>query len=306
MANAIEVSDARSNAPEQIELVAQAIARSRARRLVFEAIYFHKTRVKTVGYISERTGLTRMRVLQAGIHLVQKGIVYQTKKDGDTAYEQIVFFQVNKAKIMSLASKPKQLATFPTKRKVSVDLRDARVIHRVNVPLGTKQSEVTRITVDDVDSFAKVKQIESSRFLNDSISERQFKNGIQAILGEPGVFPDWGGEKSDLYSSRVRIKGKRLAAAFAFKGPGLKGRLTPGRMGKNGDQALRLFQEEADVFFVQHWREIDPAVIDMLDRFAVARSSRTGKRVWYGVIDGYDSERLRLAYPVQFRTGSRK
>jgi hypothetical protein len=303
MANAIEVSDARSNAPEQIELAAKTIARSKARWSIFEAIYFHKSKIKTVSYISERTGLSRMRVLQEGLHLAQKGIVNQTKKNGETAYEKIAFFQVNKAKIMSLASKPKQLATFPTKRRVSVDLRNARVTH--NITLGLKQ-KVTRITVDDVDSFAKVRQVESSHPLDNSVSERQFKNGIQAILGEPGEFPDWGGEKSDLYSSRVKIKGKRLAAAFAFKGPGLKGRLTPGRMGKNGDQALRLFQEEADVFFVQHWREIDPAVVDMLDRFAVARSSRTGKRVWYGVIDGYDSERLRRAYPAQFRAGARK
>jgi hypothetical protein len=59
-----------------------------------------------------------------------------------------------------------------------------------------------------------------------------------------------------LYSTLLKIGGKRKAAAFGFKGPGQLGALVPGRMGKNGDQIQRLFQEEADVFFVQHWREI--------------------------------------------------
>jgi hypothetical protein len=71
-------------------------------------------------------------------------------------------------------------------------------------------------------------------------------------------------------------------------------------MGKNGDQAQRLFQEEADVFFVQHWREIDPSVIDLMRSLAVAKAVTTGKRVWYGVIDGKDSQRLCLAYSAHF------
>jgi hypothetical protein len=133
-----------------------------------------------------------------------------------------------------------------------------------------------------------------------TMTENEFKHGIQAIVGEPGEFKDWGGEKSDLYSTRLRMNGKRLAAAFAFKGPGEKGKLVPGRMGKNGDQAQRLFQEDADVFIVQHWREIDPSVIDLLRNLAIAKSVTTGKRIWYGTIDGNDSERLRIAYPKKF------
>ncbi len=41
-----------------------------------------------------------MRVLQAGRRLYQKGIVRQTKKDGDTAYEKIDFFHVHKREIL--------------------------------------------------------------------------------------------------------------------------------------------------------------------------------------------------------------
>ena len=49
MANAIEVSDHLSNVNEQIEAVANAIGRSKVRRQVFEAIYHHKSPIKTVG-----------------------------------------------------------------------------------------------------------------------------------------------------------------------------------------------------------------------------------------------------------------
>ena len=77
-------------------------------------------------------------------------------------------------------------------------------------------------------------------------------------------------------------------------------------MGKNGDQALRLFQEDADVFFVQHWREIDSSVINLMQRLAVAKSAMTGRRVSYGVIDGHDSHRLYLAYPSKFKARKKR
>jgi len=102
------------------------------------------------------------------------------------------------------------------------------------------------------------------------------------------------------------MNGKRLAVAFGFKGPGEKRALVPGRMGKNGDQMLRLFQEEADVFFVQHWRDIKPSVIELMRNLAVAKWATTGKRVWYGIIDGQDSERLRLAYAPKFEVAGRR
>ena len=71
-------------------------------------------------------------------------------------------------------------------------------------------------------------------------------------------------------------------------------------MGKNGDQPQRLFQEEADVFFIQHWREIKSSVVELMRSLAIAKSVTTGRRVWYGIIDGQDSERLRLAYTASF------
>ena len=91
--------------------------------------------------------------------------------------------------------------------------------------------------------------------------EKKFKDGVAAVLNERGSFQDWGGELRDLSSTRLRIKGKRRTAAFAFKGPGKTGRLTPGKMGKHGDQIQRLAKCPAEVFIVQYWAEIDDSVL---------------------------------------------
>lgn len=299
MAGAMEVTDSLSNTEEQIERAAKTIGRSKVRRDVFEAIYHHKSPVKTVEEIAQRTGLSRMRVLQAGGYLARRQIVNQEKKNGDTAYRKIDFFHAHKRQILGLAGNPKKLAALPTKRRVVVRLPKT-------IALPSAGAKANRITIDDIDSFAKVRRKKFAGHLPVSLSEAQFKRGVQGVLGEPGQFKDWGGEKSDLYSTRIRMNGKRLAAAFGFKGPGEKGSLVPGKMGKNGDQMQRLFQEEADVFFVQHWREIRPSVIELMRSLAVAKSVTTGKRIYYGIIDGQDSERLRLAYPSKFERKKRK
>jgi hypothetical protein len=294
MANAIEVSDSLSNANEQIEAVAKAIGGSKDRRLVFEAVYHHKSPVKTVQMIHEWTGLSRMRVLQAGRHLHLKGAMKQLKKTGDTAYQKIDFIHARKKEILRYAASPAKLDKLPTKRRANV-----RVLPKfVKVP--SSGAQVTRITIDDIESFALVKKFKAKHSLPDTVSEEDVKHGVQAILGEPGDFKDWGGEDSDLYSGRLRLNGKRHVAAFAFKGPGERGALVPGRMGRNGDQLTRMFRHDADVFLAQHWREIKPSVPELMRSLAVAKSVSSGKLIRYGVIDGVDTERLRKAYPTKF------
>lgn len=289
---AVQVSDSASNRPEQIENAAKAIGTSLSRRLVFEAIHHHKSKVKTVGDIAERTGLSRKQVLNAAKVLVKKRIVEQTK-DGDTAYEKNDFLQAHKSEVLSLAGNPKKLASYRTKRNVS-----AAVVVSVSVPVST--ALVDQITIDDIDNFRKVRGKTSGEHLPAFLPETSFKRGIQRLLGEPGNFKDWGGEKNDLLSTRLKLGGKRRTVAFAFKGPGLKGKLTPGKMGKNGDQIQRLIQSAADVFIVQHWREIEESVLEQLRGLATAKSATSGRRVWFGIVDGYDSRRIYDAYPEAF------
>jgi hypothetical protein len=45
----------------------------------------------------------------------------------------------------------------------------------------------------------------------------------------------------------------------------------PGRIGNNGDQMQRRFEDEAEVFFVQHWREIKPSVTELMHSLTVTK-----------------------------------
>lgn len=162
------------------------------------------------------------------------------------------------------------------------------------------------ITIDDIDSFAKAKKVRAKNYIGDALSEDQFKNGIKTVLGELGVFKDWGGESSDLYSSRAKMNGKRVTVAFAFKGPGKPGKLVPAKMGTNGDQIQRMFRQDADIYIAQHHGQIDPSVLEQMQTHATAKSHYTRRPVYYGVIDGADSERLRLAYPSAFAAKPKK
>lgn len=134
------------------------------------------------------------------------------------------------------------------------------------------------------------------------MSENTFKTGVQTIIGQKGIFKDWGGETSDLFTTRLSVAGGRKPAAFAFKGKGLTGFLTPARMGKNGDQIQRLFIEDADVFLLQYGGQIASTVIQQMAAYAQNKSLATGRLIRYGTLDGGDSARLVTAYPNAFRT----
>lgn len=297
MGRAIQVSDSLSNTEEQIERAAKTIGRSELRSRVFEAIYFGKARVKSVGEISEQTNLNRKQVLNEGRRLVVAQIVHAAKKKGDTAYEKIDFFQAHKKKILKYAKHPKELDDLPTKRRKTIQLEIRLDYEHNHGALGRAAS----ITIDDLDSFEKVKKIEPAGYISDDVSEEQFKHGVQRILGEKGEWKDWGGELFDLASTRVVVNGNRIGAVFAFKGPGTKGDLTPAKMGKNGDQIVRMFFADARLYVVQYCRRIMPTIGQMMRSMAVEKAAATGGEIYYCVIDGIDSRRLYSAYFDEFQ-----
>jgi hypothetical protein len=198
----------------------------------------------------------------------------------------------NRTKILRYATNPGKLASLPTKTSP----RAAGGPIRINVQ-GLKV-RVAELTCDDLDQFTAVKKIATAP--TRSISEKAFKRGITRLIGEGGKFQDWGGEPNDLFTTKVRFKGKRRAVAFAFKGPGTKGTLTPKKLGKNGDQIQRLFLSPADIFMVQYHDQVGQAVYEQMKVFATVCSIREGKQVWYGIIDGDDSNRIIAAYPAKF------
>lgn len=295
----VPVSDTRSNKDEQIAHAAEVLARSDLRQQVFQEVYRGKRKVKKRSEIEDATGLNNKQVLNAGKDLANNGLVTQETVDGEVAYRKDAFYSGHKQKILRLATDPEQLAQQP----------------RNSARRGTSGSEVTicvaataafkppvRITIDDIDSFSAVRTVGGPQPRRVQISEAAVKQGFQAIICETGEFKDWGGEVSDLSSSRVRIGGKRRPTAIAFKGPGTKGKLTPRKMGVNGDQIQRLVLngETEDVFLVQYVGEISDSVVTQLAGLALAKAAVTGRQIHYGVIDGQDTSRLIKAYPTEF------
>jgi len=89
-------------------------------------------------------------------------------------------------------------------------------------------------------------------------------------------------------------------AAFALKGPAKTGALVPGKMGKNGDQVQRLFDTPASIFIVQYEGEVKESIYKLMEELAKARAI-TGGEIFWCVIDGDATKRLRKAYPRAFR-----
>jgi len=291
----IQVSDAAANKPEYITEAAKTIGKGQ-RQVVFIAIYKGKKQIKTASDLVQATGLSRMQILQRGGELAAHGLVEKLRVDGEVAYKKIDFYQHTKAEILRLAENPAALARVATKRTP----RPIGTNGKLTIRIDGSRARTRQITLDDIDSFSKAHGLGVTQHLPASVSERKFKKGIQSIIGQPGAFQDWGGEKNDLFTTQVRVLRRRRAAAFGLKGPGTRGKLTPKKMGANGDQIQRLFESPADVFLVQYWREIDQAILKEMEAFAVNRSLLTGAEILYGMIDGQDSRRIYEAYKGSF------
>jgi len=246
------------------------------------------------------THLSQVRVLQEGKKLSDNRIVIAIKVGNTTAYEKDDFYHAHKRRILSLVESPAKLKKYPTKRN------PAPVSGVIRITLNPSRAHARQVSLDDIDTFRRAWNTKGDLLLGDRISESNFKRGLQKIIGERGQFKDWGGEVADLFTTRLRLGGKRWAAAVALKGPGTKGKLMPGKMGKNGDQIQRLFEAPADLFLVQYCRQIDQSVISQMQRLAIARSTLYAKPVCFGVIDGQDSYRIVRSYPKAFVTGMRR
>jgi len=288
-------TDPRSNSEDQIAFAAKELVRSKDRRKVFKAIYKGKKKVKTVTELIPLTHLNRIRVLQEGGRLAGLGIVNQTKLDGDTAYEKDPFYTQCKDKVLRLAENKQALAKFHT--KVNPKITGVQV----KVCLPKRLAKAKQITVDEIDTFAKIRGVKADKETT-PIYENKIKEGLQKILGEPGNFQDWGGEPNDLFSTNLQLKlsGVRKNVAFGLKGRGTQGILNPKKMGKRGDQIQRLFKSPADIFLVQYWGQIDESVLDQMKQFAIAKSVLEDRTIIYGIIDGRDTNRLIKGYPECF------
>ncbi len=295
-----KVADVRGNANENIVHAAQVIGRSKARRAVFEEIYRGKKKIKTVDELMQSTRLGRVPVLNEGKKLAGNGIVGQVKVDGRTAYEKDEFFVHHKKKVLALVDDPSRRTEYPTKHEPRVQGKTV-----VQIRVARSQPLPQLITIDDVESFAAVTQQSAASGRRPSdLPEARIKRFLQKVIGETYDFKDWGGERNDLYTDKLRFRGKRRSAAFALKGRATTGPLTPKKMGKNGDQLGRLFLSEADLFFVVYHSKIDEAVAQQMRAYALTRAL-AGTRVYYCLIAGDDLARLAAAYPKEFAASAK-
>lgn len=172
--------------------------------------------------------------------------------------------------------------------------------------IGNYWSNRLEVHVDGIESFKRIRDVPSVRSRNElnqlrAVPERNIKVAFARMLSENTVPLDWGGEQSDLFSSRVRLDGRRISTAFAFKGPAKFHPMTMADLGKNGDQINRLFAEPAELLILQHCHEITAPVRDTMRAFA----QQMGNPRLFCLIDGYDTILLLKAYnQCGFRTGS--
>lgn len=153
-----------------------------------------------------------------------------------------------------------------------------------------------QVRFPEIEAFEKAGEVEPpspDQFaVMKDISEERTKQAFAEIIGEQFIDKDWPGERSDLFTPRLRFDGREISAAFAFKGPGKWKRMDIADMGKRGDQALRLFDEPADLVVVQHCHQIDSRVRDLMRALA---AQYMGKKM-FCLIDGADTWRILKAY----------
>jgi hypothetical protein len=163
--------------------------------------------------------------------------------------------------------------------------------------IGRHWNNKLEVFVEQIDSFSAIETVEKPRRKTDleplrAIPEASVKQAFAEILGEPIVPKDWGGERSDFYTTRLLLYGQRISTAFALKGPAKFKPMTMAELGKNGDQIDRLFTEPAELVVLQHCHEITGPVRGVMRAYA----QRIGDLRLFCLIDGYDTLQILRAY----------
>jgi hypothetical protein len=303
------VSEFPATAPEQIDHFAKLLSKSVQGRKVFREICWGQSKEpKTAEEIGKRINMSAKRVLELASPLAAHQLFEKTKRDGRIAYRKYPNINAVKHKILKLATDKVRLAAHVTVRKPQTTFGEIRV--RINRGTADVFVDVRPITIDDIENFSKVKPLKHNKIPDHleppRLPEKIFKNGTANILGNKRSFKDWGGEKNDLFTTHLKVKGKRYATAIGFKGPATKGILTPGKMGYNGDQIQRLFDSDAQVFLIQYEGPVAQSVLEQLKAMAVNKSVQDRRVVFYGIIDLEDSYRLRLKYDKDFKKAMNK
>lgn len=137
---------------------------------------------------------------------------------GATSYQKDPFYSANKRKVLQLVRNPKAFAEWPRKTKQSV-VAGPPVIVRLPV----RFARTRQVTVDDIDSFARVRDVPAPHTGYTPMPESRFKKGVARIIKEKGEFKDWGGEPNDLfYDARPCSRNTRCRSVYLPRARGAK------------------------------------------------------------------------------------
>lgn len=282
---------------DQVFSAYQSIGKSKQRLEVFLAICKGKKKEKSVSWIKKNTTLkNNKRVTEEAKKLVDDEIILQLdhKIDGETAYKKVDFLCKHKNDVLRLIHKKNAREQFPTKINPKIRITS----RNIDVALTLPKSEVKTksISIQEIDNFSKIKGMKSMDY-NLNRNEDDIKELFKNIAGEKGKFTDSPVEKNDLLTY-LTMNGKKILVAFAFKGKSKKDikKLRPMDMGKNGDQVQRLFSSPAEVFFVQFVGQIDESMLSTMEQQATLKSYYTGKKIFFGIIDGNDTSKIFAKY----------
>ena len=221
--------------------------------------------------------------------------------------KSINFDEINKIKNFLVMPKPIKFNNYlPQITPIAVQIEKARREHDYKViellekiAENTASIQYTRVTCDEIDSFYKVCEVQEKQIIGIvpvQLEEKDVKEKLHEIIGDPFVQKDWGGEKSDIYTFHLRFRNRKTPCAFILKGKSYSRRkLVPKDLGKNGDQIVRLFQEPAEMYFIQSNGYIDSTIESTVQAF-VTQKIKEGRKVFYCLIDGIDTARILKAY----------
>jgi hypothetical protein len=166
--------------------------------------------------------------------------------------------------------------------------------------VGVQVDQPTIIDPEQIDSFARVSTVtpvEVARIPRPlPLAEAEVKRALLEIIGVSEVPADWGGERSDAFSTHVYLGGQRIASSFVLKGPAKCGELTPADYGKNGDQMQRSFTQPASLHVIQANASIAPSVRELANGLVLNARSQGDERAVASVWDGTDTARILAAY----------
>ncbi len=158
-----------------------------------------------------------------------------------------------------------------------------------------RTTDYLQVFAEDISEFSKCREVtRRSVKIDDNklIPETAVKKYFAEIIYQGFVPKDWAGEKSDLFCDHVHVGGQRCNAAFLLKGPSNFEPMTFRNIGKGQDQILRLYEEPAELFILQHCHYVKPEIYKLMRTFSsdFTRISR------YCIIDGEDTLRILKAY----------